>query len=543
MAQETTRLRDVAARTEATVASLSQENPSDGVPSRPVQANEIAQETTRLGDMASRTEATIASIANAPLADSNASESASSNTEPPPPEDIHHLVKNKEWDRVIERCTTHPQEVGSSHRTDRGFTPLHAVAGYNRDVDGERELVPVVRAILHAAEAIDFGRETEDGTRRAGGSGGAWRMVFDQKTRPCWSPLHLLYVSGGMINGKIAMTKALLQMDQDSDELATDSENGEPGRVKRLKQRKLLTLLDRQNRNVLHHLLDIAVPSEQSFEVAHFLLEMEPSLALQRDTRGKSPLVYVADRLIKTPGARSRVYITEAGETKNYTMLKLLIGAMERNDRSVSQPGAATAGNIFHSALRLPRQVCPALDLFLELIWKMEPGGINFEKDEDGNTPLHIFASNKYYSAQMHNEDFNERQAMEDADVVVVNKLYPMQPEAISQPNKDGKLPLQLAIESGRRGGGHEGAISVLISWNPLAILLTPGLESVKLYPLILATIANSEKMRKHRNLEAVFSLLRARPDVVDFTSHQPTALPIGKPLKKKWWKKMNPLS
>ena len=74
------------------------------------------------------------------------------------PTELQELISFKSWPEVIERCRSHPHEVGSNinHRNDRGYTALHTLTAYNHDVDGDA-LVPVVTAILTAADEIDYG--------------------------------------------------------------------------------------------------------------------------------------------------------------------------------------------------------------------------------------------------------------------------------------------------------------------------------------------------------------------------------------------------
>ena len=139
--------------------------------------------------------------------------------------ELRTLISAKLWPAVVERVRSHQHEVGSSSslRNQGGYTVLHAIATCHveSDMDG-RELVPVVRAILRAADEIDYaaafgpggargdgaaeavdGRgigndETtpaEDAGRGGGGAdgtGGSWRLLMDQSNRASWSPLHLV---------------------------------------------------------------------------------------------------------------------------------------------------------------------------------------------------------------------------------------------------------------------------------------------------------------------------------------------------------------
>ena len=109
---------------------------------------------------------------------------------------------------------------------------------YNQTVPGV-VLVPVIEAILRAADDINFGEEyrlgvgeglqlDEDGVNTneiiepRGGRGeetsmGSWRLLLDQNNRAQWSPLHLMFVQGGIKYGKIAVMKALLKINEGHD--------------------------------------------------------------------------------------------------------------------------------------------------------------------------------------------------------------------------------------------------------------------------------------------------------------------------------------
>ena len=146
------------------------------------------------------------------------------------PTELHKLISTKhQWPAVIERCSSHPHEVGGSSsnlRNDKGYTALHMVTAYNHGSHGE-ELVPVIKAILSAADEIDYAaayklgeaneEDEEDETKvntneiTEGGDGnddaldaqeqitkGSWRLLLDNNNRAKWSPLHLICVQGGI---------------------------------------------------------------------------------------------------------------------------------------------------------------------------------------------------------------------------------------------------------------------------------------------------------------------------------------------------------
>ena len=400
------------------------------------------------------------------------------------PTELQRLISLKnQWTAVIERCTTHPHEVGSSTnlRNDKGYTALHTVTAYNHATHGD-VLVPVVRALLSAADEIDYACAYTLGTvenedingntvntneiverqdisttiqqQRQQASRGSWRLLFDNNNRARWTPIHLICVQGGIVHGKVAVLRSLLQMD----EAYTCQEEQEEAIQY---QTKLLQMLDRQNRNVLHHLLVGVVPSDEASDAIRFIVNMVPTLLFQQDKFEKTPLQYVLDRIMENPSSRRRHYMNSyggdnEGMAKNYKMLKLLVRLMEeetntwseeemrlgakqsivlkrdsKTDTSSVNVDASSAQdneristnssiesdesnwtkNVLHSACRLPSSVCPDGSLIKYLCsedaWKLEGRSVydrlpilclTTERDGNGDLPLHLFLSNKTYA-------------------------------------------------------------------------------------------------------------------------------------------------
>ena len=214
------------------------------------------------------------------------------------------------------------------------------------------ELARVVNAMLSAAELIDWGSEytlsdgdmEEDGNTNevegaADGSrprktGGAWRLLMDQKNQAQWSPLHLVFVQGGICDGKVSLAKALLQM--------SDAQDDEEEDEQKQSRQHALRLVDRQNRTMLHHNCESRGPRDDNFDAAHFLISQCPSMLFVRDGRGSTPLEYVLNRL--TSDASTKSGLTVRGDDnedckRSYRMLKLLVCAMEREENRFAETG------------------------------------------------------------------------------------------------------------------------------------------------------------------------------------------------------------
>ena len=481
--------------------------------------------------------------------------------------DLRILISAKLWPAVVERVGSHPHEVGGSSpssllRDERGYTVLHAIAAYHRDSDG-RELVPAIRAILHAADVIDYaaafgvgGADAGRGGGGADGPGGSWRLLSDQSNRASWSPLHLVCVQGGIARGKVPAMKALLQIMDEEEDRAGVRVSLSPF------QHGILTLLDRQERNILHHLMDVAIPSCDSFDAVRFAVAMAPSLLFQRNNRGKTPLDYVLDRLLERPSARRREHIIiihgnddgRVGMLRNYLMLRMLVDYMDRDVRGWGE----VPRNVLHSACLLPRHSCPSDGSLLTYLCSGDASKLEVEAragtdvpfdnlacevDERGNHALHLFLSNESYARGGSNAetttagddgDATLRTAENEITVALLNAYR----KAISIPDGNGDLPLRIAMKAGRRR-----AVPALLAEYPEAVFSDGSMLDIKFYVQVLGFIsvpphdfflANDEfdgrddggsadddvteraKIQR-RCITTMFNLVRARPDVVSF--------------------------
>jgi len=99
-------------------------------------------------------------------------------------------------------------------------------------------------------ERVQFQRQRRSSQRC--NKRGRWRLLADQNNRASWSPLHLICVQGGITHGKVALLKALLQINNDDRHHLNFTTTTITAAVSR-KQYETLTLLDQQKRNILHH--------------------------------------------------------------------------------------------------------------------------------------------------------------------------------------------------------------------------------------------------------------------------------------------------
>ena len=515
--------------------------------------------------------------------------------------ELRTLISAKLWPAVVERVRSHQHEVGSSSslRNQGGYTVLHAIAKCHveSDTDG-RELVPVVRAILRAADEIDYaaafgaggargdgaaeavdGRgigndETtpaEDAGRGGGGAdgtGGSWRLLMDQSNRASWSPLHLVCIhQGGISRGKVHVMKALLQI-MDEEEDREDRFSLSPF------QHGILTLLDRHEENILHHLMAVVIPSNDTFDAVHFAVAMAPSLLFQRNNRGMTPLDYLLDRLLERPSARRRDSISilhgNVGGVemlRNYLMLKVLVEYMDLDVRGWGEVRSRerrshriAERNVLHSACLLPRHSCPSDGSLLTYLCSGDASKLEVkaragtdvpfdilasEVDERGNHALHLFLSNESYCARGGNAetttagDDGDATLLRTAENKITGALLDGYRNAISIPNGNGDLPLRIAMKAGRRQ-----AVPALLAEYPEAVFSDGSMLDIKFYVHVLGCISvpphdffpvygefdgrddgggadddatKRAKIIQRRCVTIMFNLVRARPDVVSF--------------------------
>ena len=565
----------------------------------------------------------------------------------PPPSELYALLEKKDWAAAIERCRTHPEEVSSKLRGDRGYTALHCLLAYNQTMDGE-ELVPLITAILTAAEEADFRAEfplgriayddvyhmkqfyadietvksdiaflestteqllnalnndkasltpfttgaskinyrienckkklesleeeniqikkelseeeekerkrytddldvrenlvsklqsqfndeskrfekaqeqlfctIDDADLKASSerkTGGSLRLLLDQHNGAKWSPLHILCLNGGFSQGKVSLLQALLKGHQDA-------------------SHQLLSLLDRQNRNLLHHVVEISVPTEDTFRAVHYIICQEYSVLHQKDDRGKIPLDYVYQRhsLNSNFGTSS---MTEERYVNNLKLMKILIGYSDRDEEKAVERRDDANGqlidnddiipqNMFHSICRLHTDACPQ-GIFSSLF---KDSSDEKKIDENGNTPLHILLGNTSYIArrntfqnQVHrgNNRISYLSNREFRFVLASNR------DTVRVRNNDGNLPLRIAMNARWK----LDIVRDLVMANPQAVLLDKTLEeSPKLMPHVLGLVASSNGTldpdtdpkivdKVVKPLDTMFELIRGRPAIVAF--------------------------
>jgi hypothetical protein len=146
---------------------------------------------------------------------------------------------------------------------------------------------------------------------------------------------------------------------------------------------------------------------------------------------------------------------------------------------------------------------CAGIDFFpphlLRLLTAAFPAGVS-EDDEDGNLPIHVAASGDFPSIHMTRPFPVDFEAFSGTPESTITILIEADPTSACCRNRQGKFPLQLAIESGRDWGDGIGALADAF----LAAIRDKDKES----GLDLFMLAAAEDC----SLTVIYNLFRAKP-------------------------------
>jgi len=295
----------------------------------------------------------------------------------------------------------------------------------------------------------------------------------------------------------------------------------------------------------------------------------------------------------------------DAGLTKNYQMLSLLVRCMEQETRGwgkvknienaaslVLEEGQTTSHcgensrniprNVLQSASLLPRSLCPSdgslltylsydtvstLEAKVRVDAKLPAINMAEETTCEGNLALHLFVSNTSYAdgndsnvsdqdAPAKSEDRateNDNKSNSNAEQKILDALLDKNRSAVRTVNSNDELPLHIAMKAGRRR-----AVAILLMEYPEAVLLYDNFDNIKLIMHILGSISvakecgheDARSVNQFRYLTTMFTLVRARPDIVSLAGSsgpEPESQKEGSGgvlLKtKRWWRNLNPFS
>ena len=432
---------------------------------------------------------------------------------------IHHLISRRLWSAIIERVRAHPTIVRKTTPCINGgyFTILHTIMMQGPGMPCQ-DVVPVIKAILTAADQINYTAkgqqmmESEDS--------GSWALLLDNNNHEGVSSFHLLCECPSFWCN-VPMSKVLLQMGK-HDDIAEAIQY----------QKKIFTLCDNDGCNILHRVLRYSIRTNL-FMFIRFVVAMAPALLNQRDNCGLTPLdIAVAkskceefhDKLDEYRVIKLLVYCSEfyaRDRLGDFWPVKLNEDGCswsEITDEDGFEIYIAARRNVLHTACLLPQYLC-TLDLIRYLSNRRTTEArdrfthkplINMatEVDENGNRALHLFLSNKRWSGGCINDDGH-------IEIRVIFAILVSDRTAIFRVNGDNMLPLQLAMQAGRRR-----AITTLILWYPqMALRVDDIMSDTKLVVELLSLVTQGQHDNSlghlHRRyfLNALFVFLRGRPE------------------------------
>ena len=149
----------------------------------------------------------------------------------------------------------------------------------------------------------------------------------------------------------------------------------------------------------------------------------------------------------------------------------------------------------------------------LRLLVACFPDSLN-DYDEDGNLPIHVAATNAGEDAYQYFTDCDIHEANEGTMKTTIDILLAARPLAAKTCNRHGKLPLELAIESGRY---MADVVTALLEHYPQAARLRSSTGKLPLQQAIEC---------KNNCDEVVDALLKVFPRAVDETDSR-TKLPL----------------
>lgn len=249
---------------------------------------------------------------------------------------------------------------------------------------------------------------------------------------------------------------------------------------------ELASICNDEDELALHWAVRLNLP----LEVMKLLLNACPTTGFVPDKSGHTPMSLLWDRHDDTLMDVFRIYGREKTTSfASWKRMLMLVQAATGEDIVTEFPLHAIASCACPpSFLRFAIEVCRD-DLSVT--------------DDKGRLPLHVVAARKSFAPEI--------------DQKSIETLLKAYPEAVSTPDADGRLPINLAIVAGK--SWKEG-IEILMDAAP-TVLSQPDSKS-HLYPFMLAATRCAEDyeddygLRDTQCVTNVFSLLREYPALID---------------------------
>jgi len=251
--------------------------------------------------------------------------------------------------------------------------------------------------------------------------------------------------------------------------------------------------LDKRGRSPLHCAC-AGCRTEDKYEVLKLLLEVYPQMVLIEDSLGRTPLSLMLDDYIeeveeitccsaKFPRKKLSTEIEDCLKCTSILLRAAYHGSA--SDLVLKREPF----RMLHASVGV--SCCPPL--FVRLALKIQPEQVR-TPDIHGNLPLHIAAAtHQTFQTNKSDTRFN-----------VIQSIISMYPAAAKISNRNGLLPLALAMEHKK---SWEDCIRPLIEAHPAA-LATIQID-IKNFPFVLHKIARTSSPT------ILYDILRAKPEIV----------------------------
>ena len=446
---------------------------------------------------------------------------------------LYHHAEHGEWEDLISRCESHPDEA--SYCDILGRTALHRACSRSPPTEA---VAALLLADESAAALPDRGGKLPLHYAVSGSSLVVVQALIYVHPHSLaaaddglWVPLHTACFTagcraGGWSDEEAASLVSALSNALPDTLLSTDDNGrtplhlaclyGAPTRVvgellaggaKGVGTRVAVGVLDRMCRYPLHLACQKYDASEETVGTFRLLISADRSVASACDYDGLSCLEILVDTY-ETPIKRAlRLHRKGAIGSKNglspavtlrgilsvfWQKATLLLYSMS-HEYVATDESVHSWDELLHDSIRLAS--CPKV--FIMLVLCLRPDLVRM-KNACGNLPLHVAVSTKIDGCSNSDILIGDGEYLSE----VLDALLDAYPAAACIPTCDGKLPLQLAIECGKKWGHGTRAI-----FRAYPQALHSAVENTGLIPYFLAL--------RIEDLTEIFLLLKSMPEII----------------------------
>lgn len=373
----------------------------------------------------------------------------------PPTDALTRHIKRRNWDGARMRMLTYPSDAHYRSGAGKSVTPMHLVCRYRAPLD-------LIAMLIDANPDALFEQDAEG-----------------------WTPLHLTILYGGD-------EKTILLLIRHGGKTATSLQSPSVGSPLHLACRHTVPLAILEA--LVQANIDMATaPNENGTKPAEVVWSQ--FLRQNRDIRVFSAVVGPDDN-------GNDISIDHPAIQDLINRIKILLAAAKAEGQGNDNPHEALKLHDLVSNLPVLGDISPFLDIAVRLY----PEQVT-TSDKDGNYPLHLVASNPFTGGAIQQRPLGQLHCWIPRDPIEV--LVSSFPPAATYTDKNGDLPLHLALKSGQRQWGS-GLSSLVLAYSDA---LQCRDRETGLFPFQLA--AACQTSNDLECLGTIFELLVACPHVL----------------------------